>query len=336
MIQTINYIKKMIVFIILLILLILLLNAAYMHFIYSKYQIYGIEKMYNEFFENLNPKILNFGFFGGSHIVEGVNPAYIPNSYNFAVPAGNYIKTNFIFRKVTQLDKIKLNAAVFELDPHTFTYNFEKGNAALDDLPYYSKFFSYSEIAKTRGESIIAIWLEANLPVIGRGIEFLRPKDSPFSGFYRGWANLTNDFSKNENMRKAALGTFRLQYEDSDRIANKSLQFFIKTLDLAKQENVSIVFIKMPLSEEYFELLNENNITNDEYYKFLFDTVESRVGKDYYILNYSNVFINNTDYFGDSDHLNYRGAENISKRIYFDLIELKEKEKIKIDDINYR
>ena len=101
----IKFAKRMALFLLILIVLILTINMIYSKFILEKITIYRLDKIYNQYINNLTEKELDFAFLGDSHTMMASNPQYIPNSFNFGLGAENYIITYYKLRHI--LNKVK-------------------------------------------------------------------------------------------------------------------------------------------------------------------------------------------------------------------------------------
>ena len=293
----IRFIKRMSLFLLILIILILIINTIYTKSLIEKTIVYRQEQIYQQYINSLPESKLDFAFFGDSHTVMAINPRYILNSFNFGVGAENYIATYYKLRKI--LDENEEN-----LFPR---------------LWFYSDFVSYNEIQKIRGSSIISLWIESNFPFIGVGDEFRFVINKPeLANMYLGWVENKGNFSKVENKVESATKDVRYRFGEQERISNISFEYFIKTIELAMENNIHIIFIKYPLTKEHDSVITKKNITKEDYYETIFDGINKTI-ENYSVLDYYDLYFNNPEYFGDSDHLNWKGAEVFSKRLSHDL-----------------
>ncbi len=310
---------KAVLFILILFLLLYFFNYLYIKNIYEKGQSYQKEEMYSEYLKTLSPKQIDYAFFGDSHSAEGINPDYIPNSYNFAFPARNYVKTYYDLRKLLYRDNLNINTAVFQIDLESLSSSLAQPNH-ISDTRMFLQFMSYNEISKITGESVLFLWLKANFPVIGNGMDFFKPKE-PFEGISLGWLKVVSDFSLVSDQVKfeRAMGTYRFYFEGQQIIDSLSFEYFLKTLKLANDNNINIILIKTPVEKTYEEIIAAQNISKEDYYNRVFNGAESVLPEGVHVLDYYSLFFNNSEYFGDADHPNYRGAEALSKKIYNDI-----------------
>lgn len=53
-----------------------------------------------------------------------------------------------------------------------------------------------------------------------------------------------------------------------------------------------------------------------------FNKIDLILNKDYLVLDYHDLYFNNETNFYDMSHLNYKGSEDLSKRVYEDIRQL--------------
>lgn len=320
MAEKIRFTKKILPFLAVLIILIFILNIIYVNLILPEKTFYRKEVLYQNYISNLTEKKIDYVFFGDSHTFHSINPDYIPNSYNYGTGAENYIKTFYKLRKMIDKDKVKVNTIVLELDLHTFSTRLTDKTNLFSEIELYSQFVSLDEIQKVRTEdSKIGLWLESRVPFIGNGKEFgILIKKPEFNEIYQnGWLKNKGNFSL-ENKSEKAFANYKSLYFGQERISNISIEYFIKTLEFAEKNNITIIFIKYPHSKEYDDIITENNITKEDYYDYIFKKVNSTI-RDYYVLDYYSLFPEKDYLFGDAEHVNYLGSKFLSKEIYKDL-----------------
>jgi len=315
------FIRQAVVFLLILILLVYIINSVYLNFILPKKNFYKKEIIYQNYLENLKDKKIDFPFFGDSHAFHAANPNFVPNSFNFASGAENYIKTYYKLNNIINKDHVKVKAVILETDLQTFCTIFTKEPFLYNELELYSKFTPLDDIAKIRHISIIQAWIESNFPFLGRGKEYgILIKQPEFTELSLGWMKNIGNLSK-ENETALSISNYKTTFVGQERISNISMEYFIKTIELAKKNNATIIFIKYPYSKVYDNVLKENNITSDDYYNAIFSQVNITT-KNYTILDYHDIFFNNSEYFGDPEHTNYIGSRILSEKIYDDLKKL--------------
>lgn len=181
---------------------------------------------------------------------------------------------------------------------------------------------SYKEIDEIRPESIFSIWFESKFPFIGNGEDFsVLIKKLELQEIDKGWVKNTGNFSK-LNKTQEGEDRYKELFKWVERINNVSLEHFKKTVMMAKENNINVIFIIYPVSKEFNDALIKQNLTREEHYNIIFEKVDEILNESYFVLDYYEIFFDKPDYFDDSDHLNYIGAEIFSKQIYIDLSKL--------------
>ncbi len=310
--------KKMVLFLVVLVILILIVQISYNRFVLENTQVYRKELEYQKYFNSSQNKNLEFAFFGSSHTRNAVNPSYINNSFNFGSSSENYVKTYYKLKRVLA-DGICIDTAVFELDLQTFSTVMTDKTNLFNELYIYSKFTPYKDIAEITNSSIFSIYIKSKFPFLGNGedilIRILNPKKTEI---YKGWTNDSSDFSK-LNMESEAEGAYKVHFQGQERISPIAMEYFLKTIELAKENGINIVFVKYPMSFEYDKIITSKGVDKKNYYEEVFENVNKTLGKNYEVLDYYSLFFDNSSYFANSNHLNFIGAKKFSATIYGDL-----------------
>ena len=315
-----KFAKKILPLLVILLILGITINFLYINLILKEKTFYRKEIIYQDYISNITDKKLDYIFFGDSHTFHAINPEFIPNSYNYGTGAENYIKTFYKLRKVIYKDHVKVKTIVLELDPHTFSSRLTDETNLFSEIELYSQFASLEEIKKVReNDLLLSLWLESRVPFIGKGKEFGILINRPeFNEVYpNGWLKNKANFSLADK-EKGAINNYESLYVNQERISNISFEYFIKTIELAKQNNISIVFIKYPHTKEYDDIITKHNVTRNDYYNYIFNIVNKTLDV-YTVLDYYSLFPDKDYLFGDPEHVNYIGSEILSKRIYNDL-----------------
>src|SRR3989344_8559179 len=158
--QKIDFAKRTLIFLVVLVIVILMVNLIYTNFILTKKTFYHKEIIYREYISNMTEKEFDYVFFGDSHAFHAVNPDFIPNSYNYATGAENYIKTYYKLRKMIYQDNVDIDYIVLEIDLHTFSTRLTDETNLFSETELYSQFVSLSEIENVRkDDTILSLWL---------------------------------------------------------------------------------------------------------------------------------------------------------------------------------
>ncbi len=317
-----NYKKQIIrgmVFVIIVLALIFLVNALYWNITIIKTEEYRQEVEYQKFLSSGERK-LDYTFFGDSHLMLGLDPHIIPNSFNFGTVGENYAITYYRLKRVVEEDGVDIATIVLPLDPHSFSSFFVEKKLQFPNLWLSSQYIPLREIAKFRNDSLPVLWLDTNFPFIGKG-QFLMGDlivKKSYHSSYRGWFNYSDNFSAMDRAEYAQR-KYTQFYGGQEEITPLSLEYFKKTLSLAQNSNITIILVKFPHSREYDDLTKKNGRDMERYYSTLFRHANETLTQPYYFFDYYSLFFNNSDYLKDPDHVNYRGAEILSRTLYDDL-----------------
>ena len=97
------------------------------------------------------------------------------------------------------------------------------------------------------------------------------------------------------------------------------IQLLCNTLDFIEKKGYKVILITTPYTDLYNKAIGEDN-----FQKRIYDNIkkiENILGKNFLYLDYSHdkKFINNLEYFMDSDHLNEKGAEYFTEILLKDI-----------------
>ncbi|MBU0580124.1 MAG: hypothetical protein KKA19_03015, partial [Candidatus Margulisbacteria bacterium] len=280
------------------------------------------EAEWQEYKNHLNNNTLNYAFFGDSHTLNGLNPKYLNNSFNFGFPGEEYTETYYKIRKIIEKDQVEIKNLILEVDIHTFSDFIRTDDALFGYLGYYNNFMSINKIAELKKQNIIILFLRSKLRIVGNGMEIMSYFMVEPIQFKLGWVNLTGDFSVVNRTSLTSIRYKKYFSNNPNLIEKRSFDYFIKTLKFAKKNKMNVIFIKYPISYEFHSELEKNNISEKQYYSALFDRVNKTI-LDYNILDYYDLFFEHPEYFADPDHLNWQGSEIITKKIVSELYNLR-------------
>lgn len=277
--------------------------------------------LYEEDIGSFENKEIDFAFFGSSHASKSIHPAYIPGSYNFALNHGTYVETYFKLKKVVEEDNLKINHIVLEMDLHAFSEKYNEPKEMFRNLEVSQEYAALREIAEIREESWPSVFIQRYFPILGNApdlIEYVKDKPT-FTPTYFGGEISEGDFSQAENKTFIAYQRYKLHFDkDPAKVSSISILYLIKTLQYAKEHNITVIFIKYPITKEFDEI-TQKNVPAEKYYSTVFSYINKMVGEDYAVLDYHDLFFDRSELFYDSNHLNYIGAEVFSKKVADDL-----------------
>jgi hypothetical protein len=161
---------------------------------------------------------------------------------------------------------------------------------------------------------------------VGDGAEFLTSVwfslkthygNEELTKLVKGHNRIYEDFSESGNKRKNALKRVNINLKGAEVIDENLLFYFNAILKLAKKENITVILVKFPTTEYYYNATAQYIPDKNAFYDDIFN-VTGRYD-DIFILDYQKVFFHNYSLFSDSDHLNYKGAEKFSKIVREDI-----------------
>ena len=316
-----KFIKKSGLFALIFICIIFILNSIYINTI-EKNKLEIRKKLeWQEHKKTLSDTTLDCAFWGDSHTMSGLNPEYIKNSFNFGNDGENYIETYFKIKNLIEKENIKVKSFILEIDTHTFSNTLLTDNRLFNQLDY-KDYMSLEDFASLTEKNHLTILLESEIKIIGAGTEiinyFIKGPNSKI--LKSGWQKNTKDFSENKDSTLTAKKYSRHFEKDPILIENNIFNYFQKTLEIANENQIKIVFIKYPVSYEYDNELKKHDLPRDDYYKDLFARIDETT-TNYTVLDYYDLFFKHPEYLNDSDHLNYIGSEILSRKVANDLKE---------------
>jgi hypothetical protein len=207
------------------------------------------------------------------------------------------------------------------LDLHSFS-SFRASR--FGDEWYWKRYVDFNELSQSnKNISALNKIVKGWFPIIGNGEMFLTVlvPNKYKNKIIKGQAIQVKmaDFSRVKNREDIAIKRAKIHLENSKVIEGISYFYFKKIIQLAKQKNINIVLIKYPVTEEYFNA-TKNYISNTDahYFKIINNINDANIPT----LDYQKYFFGEPALFKDSDHLNQKGAEILSKKINQDLKEL--------------
>lgn len=263
---------------------------------------------------------------GHSHAEKGIDPNQLSMKvFNLAFSAQDLYYTCKTIQKYMS-DLPGLNTIIIAIDPFIFRYNEQNSS------PYFVKdYFFYEGIWPQNGIDFSfllnssVLWLNrGNIlkDIVNRDFQEKSIKiyskvkfpDHPAEGQY-----LTVDGQRiavgkmdDQSLVKDAESTIRriMQHQDSTVIM-KNYKYLKKMIQLSREKGINVILIYMPVTSYYEDLI-------PQYIKFeaanlINSLIKSNGNVTFY--DFSNCFRENTEYFYNSDHLNYTGALHFSEML---------------------
>lgn len=298
-----KYFYKTIIFITIFVILIFLSNLSYYYIVIKNTNLYKNQKQFEELYND----DLNIIFFGDSFPALAVNPEYIQNSFNYAVPGERYDQTFYKVKSVLSR-KSQVKTIVLPYDTHAFS-RIDSDNNRYHYIWYWSNFIPANELEKITGKSKIKLTVNKYLPFVGNGKDYITVfLLNEKTEMYKGW-------QKNYNTTQPVISSSQGNNGITEQIIrNDLIKSFMDTIRYAEENNKTIILIKYP------NLTAAINGKEDDKSKIFYSRMDNEIKKikNIHILDYRN-FSKDNNLFSDPNHLNYRGAEIFSKKLNNDL-----------------
>lgn len=314
-----QFIRGATLFVVYLALLMILLNIIYFDFFIQKKQLYRNEVAYRE-----NQNHIDTLFIGSSHTKDAVNPRYIDRSFNVATGGEiTYVLAYYKLRNIVEQDQTPIKNIVVEIDPHILNDRAYPRPIYIQDLWYWSDFFSYSEVAELISLSHPDYLAQSNLYFMNGARDFdIFFRKGQTSTTYRGWVANENNLSNEPDPFEYALQYFQVTFQNTNEALNPTgASYLLNIAQLAEEQDISLYLIKYPLSPEYLEVIDASDFEQAEYYAEIYDLLDEH-SISYELLDYQSYY-NHSSFFGDPGHLNSNTANEFSKllnsRIYEDI-----------------
>lgn len=253
-------------------------------------------------------------FLGDSHPMLGVNPAFLPGSFNFAGTSENYF-LNYVRLKQMISEKQKPEILVLPAELHSIS---EQGKALvlgheLDDV-YWSDRISFSFLYEEKMEpSFTRWWLAARyFPYAGQFYRiFSQWKKNAYTADSLGFISSAEDYGSltEEERMASASARYQSHFHSYPAVDSFQIRFLRKTMALCKSEGIRLIFVQYPVTDEYRKFCGENAAV------LKVDTVLKNEMKGYPVLSMRDSFAGSPGLFSDPDHMNTKGAIQVSERI---------------------
>ncbi len=252
--------------------------------------------------------------FGDSHPMLGINPALLPGGFNFAGTSENYF-LNYVRLKSLISQNKKPEILVLPAELHSLS---AQGKALvlgheLDDV-YWSDRISLSFLnEEITDPSFNRWWISASFfPYAGQFYRiFSQFKKSGYRSDSLGFIPTEDNFESltEQEKKTSAENRFQSHFQSYPAIDTFQIRYLRKTMALCKSEGIRLVFVQFPLTKEYRNLCQVNPAV------LKVDSVLDSKLKGYPILSLRYSFAGSPEIFSDPDHVNTKGAAQVTTRI---------------------
>lgn len=280
--------------------------AAFRYLPYDKNKRYRLETEFRQLDDTLD-----FLFIGNSHVNRGFEPDSIPNAWVFHGPTETAPYFYYRLRKVVQ---DMPQAARYYVFPG------EAGLVAFNPQPliflgdYWKDYFDFFELARHTDQPFYYYGMGAKLklfpyhqfPAAMMFLYDLQQERKQYKKYLKDtWADY------DQFMRDTILNYMLDRHELIDALSTETgMAYLHKMLDLAKDENLQLIFVKWPLQSVYKEEAKRRN--------FFVPGIEHQVDSllqhspQVRVIDFENIYDGNDTLFMDPHHLSKIGKARFS------------------------
>lgn len=240
-------------------------------------------------------------FLGSSHFDLGIKSDKIPhNTFNLSFGGRNYFTLYYLLKAYIKTMP-SLKRVVIEADCHNFT-------SYVSDISInhpFIKYVDFFELLKIKGPLFILSRVNY-LTVLDE-----RLGKSFFIDNVLGYITSNHKLSLFHTIwlsrvAKTAKARAKLHFSDRKPISQDMVTFFYKIIDLCRENNIEVITLEMPVSDEYIKFSDEYK-EGRELKKEVKDILANSGCRNY---NFENLYSGQKSlFFSDGDHLTKKGAE---------------------------
>lgn len=278
-------------------------------------------KRIGEYISNVKstPKEIEYLFAGDSHGSDDINKNLLPDGYyNISRPSDNlkdiYCKLLYLMSQGRVIKNL-----VIETDPQLYSnyrLNLNNNDLAINYLNYreYSKIFQTNFLEYYIMKFPLMSQKNRNFIFKASFKKIIKYT----SNKYKALIGVPNKIEKsgnssllnNENSKAKVIYHFSKGALNNNEI----IHYFLKIKELTEANKINLIGIRFPVSKNYIDQLEKSiySKTETEITVFLKEHISTS-------LNYRNLFIENPEYFLDTDHLNINGSRIFTKIVIKDL-----------------
>lgn len=236
---------------------------------------------------------------GDSH-ANAVKAESAHHVYRFNSPGESFIQSYYKLKYLVDRDFVIKNL-VLPLDLHSLS-SF-RTDRIINDI-YWVKYVDYIELAdKKKNRSYIVKYLIANFfSYQGKGNEIFEYLQKRY-GLFRP-----------ADRRESLAVTERINYHfENCRSVDEDILFYFKEiLQLCEKSKIKVVFLKYPVSKDYYEGARVF-VDPAQYYSHIDSVITDFKSLNFEIWDYHNLYFDSLQYFMDADHLNNKGSQEFTK-----------------------
>lgn len=304
-------------------LIFLVINAAVDHLAksISNYISNTQERQFNELKEKTSVLVL-----GDSYVHDGISPLIIKNSFNYAMGSENYVQTYYKLRHILRSypDK-KPDTIILSFNLSSFnSFRIENFNNT-----FWADYIDYTEIyLYTRDKEYLYKWATGKLfsycgrfdQVLNQMVrrKFIKPE------LVKGFRifKQDKDFSVNTLKKKIIPKMQKIYFENQNLQDTILIHYFEKTMEMCQLNNIKVILISTPWYKEFYE-----EAVNNYPLLAVQPLLDKEISKFPCIITYfdfQKIFFDHPHLFRNTDHMNGKGADSLSKLLKYSIDNLNE------------
>ena len=247
-----------------------------------------------------NPRVLLVGDY---HMQAALNPENWNNATNLAQSAEPYFLSYWKLKEILKHNKV--DTVFLSASYHNFSgFNDFK----LSNPKWSSEMFKRSYLIENYKElDNIEIDYSAYFRVLWKQF-CIYPHGNHIFYFGNYKKHTTSTFDKVDLTINRHFYLNKIELETSQI----STEYFIRTVELLKENNVTLIVISPPIHQVYQEKVPQKFKQN------FYSVLSAMRAKGVIVLDYTNLKLKD-DFYKDGDHVNFKGADTLSKLIHKDL-----------------
>ena len=254
---------------------------------------------------------INILYLGNSRSSKGLVRDTIKGLVSFATGGETSVESYFKFRHLVEVEKIKVDTVVFPVG--LLILSSRKPTRNLNSY-YWSKYIDYLEIGRQEQniEPYLSVYAKNKLfpwyeyPYVRLKIAY---NEVP------GWnKDITKAYQNGDSLEKRNQCRRVVQYlmDENANYTNTVLHYLEETILLCKKHNIQLVFVKYPITLPFKDVaIDELEKHHINYSKS--DEIINSHKSDLTLLDYSDLFDDHPEYFGDMHHLNKEGSKHFTE-----------------------
>lgn len=261
---------------------------------------------------------------GDSHVGFGIDPSFLPGSYNAGFDAENYAGTLFKLRYVLNNRPGSVRMVVCSFDPNMFSSY--KAAPPMRNAFVWRRYFNLSNVIGVYGpwQALGYLTVSRVFPHNGELASFVKfvrvsmIEQQPPPQVLQGHFTTSFRFDSLSEAQRTTQGTRRAASHFENQVLYDPLMTdcFWQIVDLCESRGIRLVLVTLPGTDDYYRPATEIYGVDRENQSLRLD-LGNRSGV--VILGYSDLFFERDDLFMNPDHLNEEGAQLFSRYLAQDL-----------------